>query len=183
MSRFRFVADHCHAYGVKRLCGLVEVSRAGYYQWRARQRDPGPRACRDAQLLALIRQIHPDSRCTCGAPRVHGQLGRRGERTGRKRVARLMRSDGLVGVHGRRNWRTGKTGTAPTADLLQRDFTAHRPDTRWVADITEFTNGGRYYLAGIKDLCTKKLIGWAMSARRSADIVVDALVMALGRRG
>lgn len=184
MSRFRFVADHCHAYGVKRLCALVEVSRAGYYKWLARQHAPGPRARRDAELLGFIRTIHADSRCTYGAPRVHGQLRRRGERLGRKRVARLMRTDGLVGVHGRKKWRRGKDGNAPTVDLLERDFGAERPDSRWVADMTEFNTGeGKYYLAGIKDLCTKELVGWAMSERRTADIVVDALVMALGRRG
>lgn len=184
MSRFRFVSDHAHAYGVKRLCDLAEVSRSGYDKWRHRQVAPGPRAARDAELLGLIRQIHADSRCTYGAPRVHGQLRRRGHRLGRKRVARLMRTDGLVGVHGRKRWRKGKSGNAPTVDLLERDFTASPPDSRWVADMTEFNTGeGRYYLAGIKDLCTKEVVGWAMSERRTAEIVVDALVMALGRRG
>lgn len=183
MSRFRFVADHGHAYGVKRLCRLVEVSRPGYYKWRRRQHSPGPRAVRDGELVALIGQIYADSRCTYGAPRVHGQLRRRGQRVGRKRVARLMRAQGLVGVHGRKKWRRGKAAHPPTADLLQRHFTADRPDTAWVADITEFPTGeGKYYLAGIKDLCTKELVGWAMSDRRTADLVVDALVMALGRR-
>lgn len=180
VSRFRFVDDHCRAYGVKRLCEFVETSRAGYYQWRLRQHDPGPRACRDGQLFALIRQIHVGSRCTYGAPRVHGQPRRRGGRTVHKRVPRLVLMDGLVDVQGRRNWPNGKTGAAPTLDMLERDFTAERPNTRWVADMTEFTTDkGRYYLAGVKELSTKEFIGWAGSPYLSLAFDVAAGVHGL----
>jgi transposase InsO family protein len=90
VSRFRFVDDHRDTYEVKRLCEAVDVSRQGYYAWR--NRPASPRAVADAELLEEIRPIHTDSRCTYGAPRVHGQLHRRGHQIGCKRVARLMRA-------------------------------------------------------------------------------------------
>lgn len=178
MSRFRFVADHRHEYPVKRLCRLAEVSRSGFYAWC--KRPPSRRALVDAALLAEIEQIHHDSRRTYGAPRVHGQLARRGVCVGRKRVARLMRAEQLVGVNPRRKWRRGRPEIAPAPDLLQRDFAATRPNQRWVADIAEFpTDEGTLYLAGVRDLCDRSLVGWATGAHPDAELVVDALTMAL----
>lgn len=180
MSRFRFVDDHRAQYGVKRLCATVGVSRSGFYAWT--RRAPSPRAVSDAELLPVIRDIHKKSRRTYGAPRVHGQLCRRGHHVGRKRVARLMRADGLQGVCTRKKWRRSRPDIAPAPDRLQRVFTAERPNQRWVADITEFPTGeGKLYLAGVRDLCHRGLIGWSMGARQDAELVVDALVMALGR--
>ena len=125
MSRFRFVDDHRDTYEVKRLCQLVEVSRSGYYRWASAA--PSARAVADAGLLEEIRRIHTDSRCTYGAPRIHGQLRRRGHRVGCKRVARLMRAEGLMGVHKRR-WRRRRPDIAPAPDRLNRDFTAAAPE-------------------------------------------------------
>jgi putative transposase len=179
VSRFRFVDDHRDTYEVKRLCNVVEVSRAGYYAWR--DREPSKRAVADGVLLAEIRKIHTESRCTYGAPRVHGQLRRRGQQVGCKRVARLMRADGLMGVH-RRKWRRRRPDIAPAPDRLRRNFTAERPNQRWVADITEFPTGeGKLHVAGIRDLCHRGLVGWSMGPSPDAELVVDALVMALGR--
>jgi transposase InsO family protein len=181
VSRFRFVEDHQDAYSVKRLCELVEVSRSGFYAWRDR---PASRhEAGDVELLVEIRAIHERSRGTYGAPRIEGQLRRGGRCHGRKRVARLMRTDGLVGAHARRRWRRGRPDTAPAPDLLERNFRAARPDERWVGDITEFaTDDGKLYLAGILDLHDRSLVGWSMSERATTDLVIDALVMALGRR-
>jgi putative transposase len=121
--------------------------------------------------VAEIADIHQASQCTYGALRVHGQLRHRGHRVGRKRVARLMAAEGLVGVHGRRKWRRGRPNTAPA------------PDQRWVEDITEFAcSDGTLYPAGIKDLCDQSIVGWSMGVRQTTDLVVNALVMALGRR-
>jgi transposase InsO family protein len=179
VSRFRFVDDHRDTYEVKRLCEAVGVSRQGYYAWR--DRPASPRAVADAELLEEIRRIHTDSRCTYGAPRVHGQLRRRGHQIGCKRVARLMRADGLMGVH-KRKWRRRRPDIAPAPDRLNRDFTAARPNQRWVADISEFPTGeGKLHVAGVRDLCHRGLVGWSMSAHPDAELVVDALVMALGR--
>ncbi len=180
MSRFRFVADHRDAYEVKRLCRLAEVSRSGFYAWSGRE--PSARAVADAGLLENIRAIHADSRRTYGAPRVAGQLARRGTRVGCKRVARLMRHDGLQGAHARRKQRRRRPDVAPAPDRLGRDFRAARPNQRWVADTTEFPTGeGKLHVAGVRDLCHRGLVGWAMGPSPDAELVVDALVMALGR--
>jgi transposase InsO family protein len=180
VSRFRFVEDHRGVYDVKRLCRLVEVSTSGFYAWRSRP--ASARAVADHALLEQITTIHVDSRRTYGAPRVHGQLRRRGVHVGCKRVARLMHHAGLVGVNPRRKWRRGRPDIAPAPDLLRRDFSAEQPNERWVADITEFVTGeGKLYVAGVRDLCHRGLVGWAMDQHQDAELVVDALVMAIGR--
>lgn len=180
MSR-RFVSEYADQYPVARLCGLVDVARSTYYDWRDRPASQHDLA--DAVLSEVIVEIHGASRGTYGAPRIHGQLRNRGLRVGRKRVARLMAAHGLAGVHGRRRWRRGRPHTAPAPDLLGRDFTAEAPDRRWVADITEFACwDGTLYLAGIKDLHDQSIVGWSMGVRQTTDLVVNALVMALGRR-
>lgn len=182
MTGFRFVEEHQAEYRVTDLCRVAGVSRSGYYAWRSRPLST--RAVADAELLEVIREIHHNSRGTYGAPRVRGQLRRAGHRVSRHRVARLMRCDGLVGAHGRRKWRRGRhPAMVPAADLLQRDFTAERSDLRWVADISEFACcDGKLFLAGIRDLHDHTLVGWSMGERQSTDLVVAALVMALGRR-
>lgn len=180
MSR-RFVSEYADRYPVTRLCVLVDVPRSTYYAWR--DRSPSARDLDDAALAEEIVEIHRVSQGTYGAPRVWGQLRHRGFRVGRKRVARLMAQQGLAGVHGRRKWRRGRPNPAPAPDLLQGDFTADAPDRRWVADITEFACwDGTLYVAGIKDLCDQSIVGWSMGGRQTTDLVVNALVMALGRR-
>ena len=179
MSR-RFVSDHAGEYPVSRLCQLVEVPRSSFYASHNRL---SPRDYDDAQLANEIFDIHVASRRTYGAPRVLGQLRHAGRRHGRKRVARIMAECGLVGSHGRRKWRRGKANTAPAPDLLERNFTAERSDLRWVADVTEFACwDGKLFLAGIKDLHDQGLAGWSMGQRNDTDLIVNALVMALGRR-
>ena len=182
MIGFRFVDDHQAEHRITDLCRVAGVSRSSYYAWR--KRPLSARAVADAELLEDIREIHRNSRGTYGAPRIAGQLRRAGRRASRHRVARLMRTDGLVGAHGRRKWRRGRhPAMVPAPDLLQRDFTAERSDLRWVADISEFgCCDGKLYLAGIRDLHDHTLVGWSMGERQTTDLVVAALVMALGRR-
>ena len=182
MTRFRFVDDHQHTYPVKRLCDLVECSRSGFYAWVGRPLSD--RYVADAVLANEIFDIHVGSYRTYGAPRVLGQLQHRNLHVGRKRVARIMAECGLVGAHGRKKWRRGKrSSSAPGPDLIGRDFTAEESNTRWVADITEFKcRDGKLFLAGILDLHDRQIAGWSMSNRQTADIVVNALVMALARR-
>ena len=181
MIGFRFVHDHQAEHRVTDLCRVAGVSRSSFYAWS--KRPPSPQRVANDELLVKIRQIHEDSRCTYGAPRVWGQLRRGGDRVGRHRVARLKRQDGLVGAHARKKWRKGNdTRRVPAPDLLQRDFTAERSDLRWVADISEFRCvDGKLFLAGIRDLHDHSLVGWSMGQRQTTDLVV-ALVMALGRR-
>ena len=181
MSRFRFVADHHHAHGVKRLCSVLGVSRSGYYAWR--DRTPSAHAVRDGELGALCQEIYSRSRRTYGSPRVHAELARLGQRTARKRVARLMRQHGLVGAHSRRRWRTGRPDTAWAPDLVARDFNPAGQDRLWAADITQFrTQEGWLHFAGVIDLYSRRVVGWAMGTSPTSDLVIDALVMAFERR-
>lgn len=182
MIGFRFVDEHQAEYRITDLCRVAGVSRSSYYAWRSRPLST--RAVENAALLVAIREIHEESRRTYGAPRIKGQLRRRGIRVSRHRVARLMARHGLVGVHGRRKWRRGRhPKMVPAPDLLQRDFTAARSDLRWVADITEFAcEDGKLFLAAIRDLHDHSIAGWSMGERQTTDLVVAALVMALGRR-
>jgi transposase InsO family protein len=177
----RFVHDHQAEHAVRDLCRVIELPRSTYYAWL--NHEPSQRAWEDNVLLGEIKEIHTLSRHTYGAPRILGQLRHRGHRVGRHRVARIMVEHGLVGVHGRKKWRRGKPNTAYAPDLLERDFSASRPDERWVADISEFhCLDGKLFLAGIRDLFDKTLVGWAMGERQTTDLVVSALVMALSRR-
>lgn len=181
MSRFRFVSEHHHAYGIKRLCQVLGVSRSGFYAWR--DREPSAHAVRDAELAAVVSEVHSRSRRTYGSPRVHAELHRLGHATARKRVARLMREHGLVGAHSRRRWRTGKPNTAWAPDLVDRDFNPVARDRVWAADVTQFrTEEGWLHFAGVIDLYSRRVIGWAMGTSPDADLVIDALVMAFERR-
>jgi putative transposase len=137
----------------------------------------------DAELAEVIGEIHHRSRCTYGAPRVHGELARLGRRCGRKRVARLMRARGLVGVHARRRWRRGRPDVAPAPDLVGRNFNPQGPDRLWAADVTQFrTDEGWLHLAAVIDLWSRRVVGWAMNISVTAELVSDALVMAFERR-
>lgn len=164
------------------MCELVEVPRSSFYAFV--NRTPSAREAADAELLETIREIHSRSRGTYGVPRVYGQLRRTGHRVARSRVARLMRANNLVGAHASKRWRRGRPDTGGLVDLLQRDFTATAPNQRWVADVTEFPTGeGKLFLAGIRDLFHRGIVGWDTSARQDSILVVNALTMALTRTG
>ena len=184
MSCYRLIdAEKAH-HQVSRLCRVLGVARAGYYAWASRP--PSARAVADAALLEQIRDIHASSRGTYGAPRVHAEL-RLGldVRVGRKRVARLMRTAGIVGVHRRR--RHGLTRRDPQAasapDLVERNFTPPAPDRLWVADITQQrTDQGWLYLAVVLDCFSRRIVGWSMANHLRTELVLDALDMAIAQR-
>jgi len=181
VTGYCFVSEHAVEYPVARLCRVAGVNRSGYYQWK--NRGLSQRARVDAQLLDQIVEIYEKSRGTYGAPRVAGQLRRRGYRVGGKRVARIMAANGLVGAHARRKWRKGRADWSPAPDLVNRQFTADQPDDVWLADITEFKTGeGKFYVAGVLDIATKRLVGWSMGRRQTSTLVIDAMVMAATRR-
>lgn len=178
----RFVQDNQVDLPVKRMCELVELSRSSFYAWL--NHTPSAREIADVELLEVIRDIYRRSRCTYGVPRVYGQLRRSGRRVARSRVARLMRADGLVGAHASKKWRRGRPDAGGLPDLLQRDFRASAPNQRWVADVTEFPTGeGKLFLAGIRDLFHRGIVGWDTSGRQDSTLVVSALTMALTRTG
>jgi putative transposase len=184
VSRFRLIEAEQAGHSVVRLCRLLGVSPSGYYAWR--KRPPSARARADAALTTTIREVHAASRGTYGAPRVHAELAdAHGVRCGRKRVARLMRTGGLVGVCRRRSVRTTRRdeSAAVSDDLVKRAFTATEPDRLWLADITYLpTWQGFLYLAVVLAGCTRRVVGWAMADHLRAELVVDALDMALWNR-
>ena len=166
------------------MCRVVRVSRSGYYAWRVRP--PSHRDRDNAALTERIRCIHRDSRGTYGAPRIHAQLRADGVQVGNKRVARLMREEGLEGCHQRkRAHRTTRRDprAVPAQDLVERKFTPAARDRLWVADISYVpTWEGFDYLAFVMDAYSRRLVGWAMADHLRAELVTDALDMALWRR-
>jgi putative transposase len=151
----------------------------------AERRPTCNRRLEDRRILAAIREIHRDSRETYGAPRVHAMLARGGIRVGRKRVARLMRAEGLTGLIKRRR---GKTtirvpGVATAPDLVRREWNPTEPNRLWVADITYCrTWEGWLYLAAVLDCHSRRCVGWSLRDDLRAELVVDAVAMAIARR-
>jgi len=177
------VRDHQAVYPVALMCRVLGVSPSGFYAWC--RRPVSARAQRDAGLVAQLRQFHQRSDGTYGAPRLWQDLREAGECVGRKRVARLMREAGIVGVSRRRGVRTTRRGVVerPAADLVQRQFTATAPNQLWVADITYVpTWAGFLYLAIVLDVFSRRIVGWAMAAHLRSDLVRDALEMAASQR-
>ena len=165
-------------------CELLEVSRSGFYDWRARRARPLTEAEREQQLLvAAITVEHIASKRRYGSPRIHAELVEQGWQIGVNRVARLMAVHGLEGRSGRlrRHNLTRQAKVAPDIpDLLKRDFTAEQPDTRWVTDITYVPSAqGWIYLAVLVDLCSKAVVGWAADTHMRTSLVLDALSMAI----
>jgi len=181
--KFHFIAAHRTTFRLRSLCRVLGVSRSGYYAWAGRRL---PRqAERNDALLVHIRAAYVRGRQAYGAPRVHQELVQQGIRCGRHRVARLMRREGIVACTERRfRWTaTPRTELPAAPDHLQRDFTAAAPNCRWVSDITSVRTGqGWLHLAIVLDLFSRRIVGWAMHATLSQELVRDALVMALRER-
>lgn len=183
MSRFRFIDAEKARFPVSLLCRVLGVSKSGYYSWRGRP--PSKRSREDAALAEKIREVHERSRQTYGYPRVRAELRALGVRCGRRRVARLMREAGLRGcMRGRKRRTTRHDPLAVTApDLVGRNFAATAPDRLWTADITYVkTDEGFLHLAFVLDVYSRKIVGWAMASHLRAELVVDALEMAVWRR-
>ena len=169
------------------MCAALKVTRQGYYAWR--KRPPSAHDLRDAELAAKISEIYGASRGNYGAPKVFAELKRAGERTSRKRVARLMRDNGMVGTT-RGCARRPKGAAKPAApqanaapDPVKRDFSADGPDRLRFADITYVrTHQGWPCLAVVMDVWSRMIVGWSMSASMAAELADDALRMAIARR-
>jgi transposase InsO family protein len=187
VNRFQFVADHQRRYGVKRLCHVIGIARSSFYHWKATAADRAARSAADDRLAARIRVIHRESDGTYGVPRITAELRDAGHVVNHKRVARVMRGIGLTGVRLRRRHRTtiGDPAAAKASDLLQRDFTAQAPNTRYVGDITylPIADGTFCYLATVMDLCSRRLAGWAIADHMRTELVIDALNAAQRARG
>ena len=171
-------------YPVRTMCRLLQVSPSGFYAWL--DRPPSARALADIALAAKIHAIHRRSRETYGAPRIQAELADEHDwSVGQKRVARLMKAEGLQGVLRNRFVRTTvqDRDAAPAPDLVERDFTIAAPDQLWVADITYIpTWSGFLYLAMVLDACSRRVVGWAMETHLKTDLVLAALDMAFTQR-
>ena len=168
---------------ISTMCRTLGVSRAGFYAWR--DRAPSARSIADAELTTRIKAIHQASRQTYGAPRIQAELVDEGIQVGRKRVERLMKAVGLQGVSRRKATRTTfrDDRVRPACDLVDRNFHADGPDQLWVADITYIpTWSGFLYLAVVLDAFSRRIVGWAMGYNLKAQLVLDALNMAVEQR-
>jgi putative transposase len=166
-------------YKITQMCGWLEVSTSGFYEWRGRP--VSATASRRAQLAAAVRRIFTDSDETYGHRRIHAQLAREGQRCTPELVRAVMRDLGLVACQPR-PWRHCLTDGDPAAalpDLVRRDFTAVVPGQKLVGDITYIpTWEGWAYLATVIDCCTKEVIGWAMDDNYKTPLIEAAIHMA-----
>ena len=181
--RFAFIRAEKGNFSVAALCRLLGVSRQGYYAFE--RRPASPHANREQLLRERVRTLHTESKGTYGSPRLHAALRREGTRVGKHRVERALRSMGLQG-RSRRRWRvtTRANPTHPVVgNSLARDFSASRPNERWVTDISYvWTDEGWCYLAVILDLFSRAVVGWALDTTLSTRLPLTALDMAIRRR-
>ncbi len=179
-----FIDEHRGDLGVEPICQTLDVSASAYYQRKTGERSV--RAVEDERLTARIRETHRANYEAYGYRRMHAQLVREGETAGRDQVVRLMRSAGVQGAKRRgKAWRTTTPdpGAQRPGDLVQRAFTADRPDALWVCDFTYLRCWeGRVFFSFVIDVFSRKVVGWQLAGHMRTDLVLDALRMALGLR-
>jgi len=182
--KFAFIRDHLLEYPVEVSCRVLSVSRAGYYAWR--DRPASPRTIRRHVLAAKIAVVHQENRCVYGSPRICQALRAAGEQACENTVAKVMRESGLCARKKKKfvpQTTDSGHGHPVASNLLDRQFSAAKPNSKWVVDITYIaTDEGWLYLAGVMDLCSRKIIGWSMTDHMQWQLVGDALEMALARR-
>ena len=165
------------------MCQVLKVSRSAWYAWK--HCPESKRKQSDRQMLKKIRKVHQESRGTYGSPRITTDLREQGETINRKRVARLMRENGLVGSP-EPKWRVtteSNHGMPVAPNILGRDFTVDAPDQVWVGDITYiWTYRGWSYLATVIDLFSRRVVGWALEENMRSELVEKALKMAVRQR-
>ncbi len=184
--RYAFIEEQRTQHCVRRMCNLLNVSPAGYYEWRGRPLSA--RAIADTQIRASIERVHADSRRTYGRPRIHAKLSAEGQHVGAKRVRRLMKAAGIAGIQPRRFRKTTDSAHAlPIANnVLARSFNvtqiAHT-NSVWAGDITYVpTREGWLYLAVVLDLASRRVIGWSMDTTLERKLVITALRSAIANR-
>ncbi len=182
--KFAWIQAEKATYPLTKLCRWLDVTRSGFYAWRARPESTHARE--DRRLTVLVRASFEASKQRYGSPRVHEDLLEQEEHVSRKRVVRLMQKDGLKARRRKRYKLTTMSDhdQPVAANLLDRHFEAAAPNQRWVGDTTEFVIGGsgKLYLAAILDLFSRFIVGWAVSAVNDRHLTIKALQMALKRR-
>jgi putative transposase len=182
--RYGFIREHRTRWPVSVQCQVLGVSRSGYYAWRDRPRSE--RSERREQLITEMRAIHAEKqKHSYGSPRMCRDLRGLGLKVSENTVARLMKEDGLRATTARkfRHTTDSNHGHPVAENVLDREFTATRPNEKWVSDITYVeTDEGWLYVATVEDLYSRKVVGWSLSDRMTWDLVGSAMEMAIGRR-
>jgi transposase InsO family protein len=184
--RYAFIERHRAEHAVVTMCRVLAVSKAGYYAWR--DREPSARARANDQLAVEIKEVHRKSRRTYGSPRIHADLREQGRRVSAKRVARVMRAEGIRAKPRRRFAVTtdSRHGEPVAPNVLDRRFDVRQPgaaDRVWAGDITYVpTREGWLYLAVVLDLASRRVIGWSMRHTLERELTLSALRMALAQR-
>lgn len=181
--KYALIHRHEGRHAVVLMCRVLALSRSGYYDWRGRP--PSDRAKANARLAADVHRVYGEHKARAGAPRITRHLRDEGQKVGRNRVARVMRTEQLRAKAARKyKATTNSNHHLPVApNLLAQDFTSTAPNQKWVSDITYVaTDEGWLYLAVVLDLYSRLVVGWAMAERMTAKLVCEALHMALWRR-
>lgn len=167
---------------IRMMCRLFDVSVSGYYAWR--DRPESKRSREDRLLLEKIRVYHKQSRRTYGSPRIHHALATEGHRCSRKRVERLMRANAIVGARKRKfKVMPREDVTPPAPNLLKREFEVDVPNAVWAGDMTYlWTPAGWVFLAVVLDLFSRRVVGWAISRKPNAQLMIDAMARAVYER-
>ena len=183
---WRFIENESENFPVTVLCRVCRVSRSTYYEWVKRKEGPSEAELDEAILANKIYDIWAKSRRRYGAPRITAALRKGGDQVNEKRVARLMGVVGIAGICGRKKIKTTRRDPShqPAADLVERDFSAERPDELWLTDITYIaTDEGWLYLCSILDVFSRRLLGWSMADHMRTELCLDALDAAAMVRG
>jgi len=179
-----FIEEHRERFGVEPICSTLGVSVSAYYERASGRRSP--RQIEDERLLARIKEVHEANYYAYGYRRTWKALLRSGEDVGRDRVRRLMRHNNIQGAKRRgKPWRTTKPDPKATrpGDLVQRDFTAGRPDEKWFADFTYLRCWeGLVFFSFVIDAFSRRIVGWQFASHMRTTLVLDALKMALHQR-
>jgi transposase InsO family protein len=165
------------------MCQVIGASRSGYYRWK--KLPDGKRQKENEKILMAIKESHKNSRRAYGSPRITDELQSKGIKCSKNRVARIMKVHGIVAKAAKKfKATTNSSHNLPVAEnLLNQNFTAEKPNTVWLSDITYIpTLEGWLYLVVILDLFSRQVVGWAMSDRLTSGFVVKALHQAIGRR-
>ncbi len=184
--RYAFIEEQRALHSVRRMCRVLEVSAAGFYESRGRA--PSARALADVAIREAVIRAHTESRRRYGRPRIHAELRAEGFTIGQKRVGRIMKSAGLRGIQPRRFRKTTDSNhELPIApNVLARSFDVAEigaTNRVWAGDITYLpTREGWLYLAVVIDLASRRVVGWSMDSTMQRSLVIDALRMALKRR-
>ena len=177
------MAEHLHEFPLRMMSRVLKVSRAGFYDWRRRR--PSNRSDDEQKLRARIAELHSRSDKTYGSPRILAELRDEGRHVSRKRVARIMRENGLFSRH-RRKFRPTTNSAHPfpvSENTLCQNFSAEEKNRKWVTDVTYIpTHEGWLYLAVVIDLFSRRVVGWSMDSQLEKNLTIQALTMALQER-